>query len=163
MISLLDMALEPWEIRLFSYLLVDDGCWAWSGHHHTKDGYARYSVAKGLLDPDKAKEIYVHKYLYEKLIGHVPDGMELDHLCKNTRCPNPYHLEPVPHQVNLSRRDCAGVCKKGHNLSIHRKVFENGRSCCGTCYAEFLKRQKAERHARGLKRPGRRPKSQGRM
>jgi hypothetical protein len=152
MISLWTEALKPWQVRLFSYLLVDDGCWAWTGHHHVKDLYARYSVAKGLLDPDKAKELYVHKYLYELLIGPVPEGMELDHLCKNRRCPNPWHLEPVSHTVNLRRGKNAGICKRGHALEGNRKTWGCGRSCCLTCYNDNLAKARAARLALGKKR-----------
>lgn len=59
-----------------------------------------------------------HKFLYELFIGKVPRGLELDHLCREQRCVNPSHLEPVTHRVNMSRGTFGSrtKCKHGHTL-----------------------------------------------
>lgn len=79
-------------------------CWEWSLSKNA-DGYAQvYRRGGGWL---------VHKRLYELLRKNVDDGMELDHLCRNRGCVNPYHLEEVPHRENVMR---------GNG---HRKVSED--------------------------------------
>ncbi|WP_369010576.1 HNH endonuclease signature motif containing protein, partial [Bacillus cereus] len=44
-----------------------------------------------------------HRYVYENLSGPIPEGMELDHLCRNPPCVNPDHLDPVTHEENMRR------------------------------------------------------------
>ncbi len=157
-VSLYDLmpAWPKWRVRMFSHILVGDGCWGWAGHH-SHDGYARYSFGPKDLDvPVVGRDVYVHVYLYELFVGKVPDGMELDHRCKNRGCTNFEHLEPVIHIENLDRRDL--LCKRGHLMSETRLEMK-GRSCCGVCYRAMLDRQREQRVARGLKRPWRKPKS----
>jgi hypothetical protein len=73
------------------------GCWIWTGAKTT--GYGRYS-------PPKAKRLVLaHRYAFENLVGPVPAGLDLDHLCRTRACVNPAHLEPVTRQVNLLRGD----------------------------------------------------------
>lgn len=47
--------------------------------------------------------IYAHRLSYELFVGPIPDGYELDHLCRNRGCVNPAHLEAVTHRVNVLR------------------------------------------------------------
>lgn len=70
------------------------GCWVWNGTR-TRAGYATMSV--------ECKTVYVHRWAYEHFVGPIPKGLELDHLCRNTRCVNPDHLEPVTHAENNRR------------------------------------------------------------
>lgn len=146
-------ALKPWEVRLFGYLLIGDGCWAWLGHTHNPDGYPLFTLS-AIENGGEPTELRVHRYMYELLVGPIPEGLELDHLCRNVGCANPDHLEIVTRQENMSRKNAHGLCKAGHRLEETRKVWTSGRSCCGVCYEEFKARQKAARHARGLKKPG---------
>lgn len=68
-------------------------CWMWIGQ--TVRGYGRC----------KWKRIYLaaHRGAYASLVGPIPDGLSLDHLCRNTACVNPDHLEPVPIRENIRR------------------------------------------------------------
>jgi hypothetical protein len=68
-------------------------CWIWSGA--TEKGYGRVVIDD--------KRVRVHRHVYELLIGPVPEGLELDHLCRVRACFNPAHLEPVTSQENLRR------------------------------------------------------------
>jgi hypothetical protein len=81
--------------RLWSNVKKVEGqCWEWLGCHNP-DGYG-FMHCKGKSTP-------VHQLVYESMKGAVPDGLELDHLCRNRGCCNPDHLEPVTHAENMAR------------------------------------------------------------
>ena len=92
--------------RLASRVSIDEssGCWNWIGgmYHHT--GYARID------------ETCAHRVVYIHVHGSIPEGLEIDHLCRNRRCVNPEHLEAVTHQVNVRRGLVSGKtqCPAGH-------------------------------------------------
>src|SRR5688500_6772566 len=73
---------------------VDGGdCWLWTGA--LDRGYGKFFPA--------GKTVRAHRWLFEQLVGPVPDGMDLDHLCRVRACVNPDHLQPVSRRVNLNR------------------------------------------------------------
>jgi hypothetical protein len=80
--------------------LVDktDTCWNFTGS--TARGYGQFSVQ---VAPGKWKSRRAHRVAYELLVGPIPEGLQLDHLCRNRRCVNPDHLEPVTNRVNTLR------------------------------------------------------------
>jgi hypothetical protein len=82
--------------KLLGRLTVDDttGCWEWGGAT-TKGGYGHMRVGD--------KHPRTHRLAYELLVGPIPDGLEVDHLCGNRLCANPAHLEPVTRTENLRR------------------------------------------------------------
>lgn len=69
-------------------------CWIWQGHI-TKRGYGAKT--------HNGKTTVAHIFTYETIIGPVPDGLELDHRCRQLDCVNPTHLEPVTHAENVRR------------------------------------------------------------
>lgn len=71
-------------------------CWQWLGSVDRR-GYGQVAMGVG-LSPKR-----VHIVVWEQLVGPVPAGLELDHLCRNTGCCNPDHLEPVTHLENVRR------------------------------------------------------------
>ena len=77
----------------------ETGCWNWTGQR-MKNGYCRFQLRGGVKP-------LAHRYSYEHFNGPIPDGMQLDHICENTRCVYPAHLKPVPgdtHAVLTAKR-----------------------------------------------------------
>ena len=127
-------------------------CWLWTGATD-HDGYGAFAL-KGHR---KAK---AHRFAYEELVGPIPVGLVLDHLCRNKPCVNPSHLEPVTIRENLRRgyrfrdgweqwRD--GYCKQGHRLDeentlVHR-TSRGLRQQCRTCWAGYFRKYRAQKRA----------------
>ncbi len=91
-----------------------DGCWVYQ---------TQPSAIYPVINVRGKKEV-VHRVFYEELIGPIPEELVLDHLCRNTRCVNPDHLEPVTLKENLLRGRGAAAnnarkthCLRGHELS----------------------------------------------
>lgn len=92
--------------------VVDDetGCWEWQAATFSTGGYALLSVDG---TPRRA-----HRVGYELLIGPIPEGLVLDHLCVNVRCVNPAHMQPVTQEENRRRQaERQTHCRNGHPLS----------------------------------------------
>lgn len=83
--------------RFYSKVVVSENendCWGWNGTKDSK-GYGRFSFMY--------KTIQSHRFSYELFIGKIPEGLVIDHLCRNTSCCNPKHLEPVSIYENCRR------------------------------------------------------------
>lgn len=86
--------LSPAE-RFYRYVARQrNGCWNWTGG--TTKGYGSFSAVG-------RKKVYAHRFSWELHRGPIPDGLVIDHLCRNTRCVNPDHLEPVTQLENVRR------------------------------------------------------------
>jgi hypothetical protein len=78
------------------YIIAPDtGCWDWQ-RSVTRDGYPHTCRPAGTSG-------YIHRIIWEGIHGGLPDGLILDHLCRNRKCVNPGHLEAVPQAVNVQR------------------------------------------------------------
>jgi hypothetical protein len=114
-------------------------CWNWGGCV-LRGGYGQFW--------DGTKKIYAHRYSYQIHRGPIPEGLVVDHLCRNRKCVNPEHLEAVSASENIRRGDFARVpgsdsrftgvgirkshCIRGHNLeenATHTKGNPNFRRC----------------------------------
>ena len=80
-------------------------CWEWRACH-TSEGYGRFRT--GSRTDGSGRLVLAHRLAFEALIGAVPQGLEPDHLCRNSPCVNPAHLEPVTHAVNIQRSPLMG-------------------------------------------------------
>lgn len=123
------------------------GCWEWTGAiDHL--GYGRFG--KGDHGTVKA-----HRIAYMALLGEIPAGMELDHLCRNRRCVNPDHLEPVTHRENTYRGfGLAGKavrnteCPSGHSFTAENTTTgPKGERRCRECNREYQRRHRERRKA----------------
>lgn len=106
--------------------------------------------------------VCVHRCSYEHHVGPIPDGLELDHLCRNTRCVNPLHLEPVTHHENVLRGNAAlarrtGKCKRGHPLIEGNLYYrtDGSRSCktCGDANSAFHRARRKSLSSQPESRP----------
>lgn len=83
------------------------------------------------------KDAGAHRVAYEEIMGPVPEGLELDHLCRTRSCVNPSHLEPVTHRENMNRGDVATRrkthCPKGHPYDEENTGIYNGYRNCRAC------------------------------
>lgn len=116
------------------------GCWIWTGP--CAKGYGRVSVREA----GSRRSMQIHRYAYEQLVGPIPDGLQLDHLCRNRACCNPAHLEPVTSRENtlrgtnqVARQAAATHCVHGHEFTPENTYVEpGGRRKCRTCQRRFL-------------------------
>ena len=119
-------------------VLVTETCWVWTGGKGR-----RY----GVWNPPKAagrKMGMAHRYAYEGIVGPIPEGLELDHLCQNPPCVNPSHLEPVTREENMRRvRGRKTHCPSGHDLNADNNRYErpNGHYSCRSCNREIARRR----------------------
>lgn len=133
---------DPIE-RLLDKICIREECWIWTGTINNR-GYGCTSL--------KGKAIYAHRVSYEFYVGPIPDGLELDHLCRNPPCINPDHLEAVTHAENMRRGKAAQAthCVHGHlfdaeNTYIPPRGGRQCRICRAIRFREWQERED-ERH-----------------
>lgn len=101
------------EERFVAKVDKTDSCWLWMAHTN-RDGYGCFW---------DGKQFKAHRWAYERYVGPIPEGLQLDHLCRVRHCVNPEHLEPVTQQENISRGQAGWAatrithCPKGHEYS----------------------------------------------
>ena len=96
----------------------------------------------------KGKNLYVHRVAYESKVGKIPEGLQIDHLCRNRACVNVCHMEAVTPQVNTLRGISVQAdnarkthCLRGHGLSgDNLRIDKTGRRICRTCKRETQRR-----------------------
>lgn len=113
-------------------------CWVWMASIHPL-GYGTFSFRNA---DNTFKQGQAHRWSYEQENGEIPDGLEIDHLCKSRDCVNPTHLEAVTHAENCRRKtDGVTNCKLGHPLNEKRKC----RICYNAYQREYQKKIQLQR------------------
>ena len=136
------------EARFTSKFVInpETGCWLWTAG--CNGGYGLYWSA--------GKHFYAHRYAYEKLVGPIPEGLELDHLCRVHSCCNPTHLEAVTHAENTHRGTAGRVsrdrqlakthCPYGHPYSgDNLYIAPDGGRRCKECQRRYKKKYKTSK------------------
>lgn len=113
---------------------ADSGCIEWTGHL-AGGGYGRFWF--------EGKNALAHRWIYERCVGPIPDGLQLDHLCRVRHCVNPDHLEPVTASENVRRglapRAAAARgrsithCPAGHPYTAENTYTNRGGRACLIC------------------------------
>ncbi len=109
------------SIRFWKLVDKTDKCWNWNGSRNA-DGYGQFHR--------NGSNIGAHRYSYELNVDKIPEGLVIDHLCRNRSCVNPAHLEPVTQKENCLRGTSPWAnnarkthCKYGHLLSENRRCI----------------------------------------
>lgn len=134
------------------------GCVVWTGHVNP-DGYGT------IKDSASYASRMAHRVAYELLVGPIPDGLQLDHLCRNTRCINPHHLEPVTCAENLRRAPGSWavrfgdrtLCDRGHPFTPENTYVGTRRKgrrivqfrVCRECKNAYYRAKNAARRDQG--------------
>lgn len=119
-------------------------CWPWLAYV-APTGYGQVKIG--------GRQFGAHRVAYELAVGPIPDGLQIDHLCRNRACVNPSHMEAVTQQVNLARGD-AGLhnaikthCPAGHPYDDENTVIvADGRRRCRAC-----RRARGREHTRAYR------------
>lgn len=144
------MGIPVSERILRSISVTPDGCWEWTKRRN-EHGYGNVSVGSAKDGTNRVK--LAHRVSYECFVGPIPDGLTIDHLCRNRACVNPEHLEPVTHRVNVLRGTAQAAfnarkthCLRGHEFTPENTYWQAGgrKRSCRVC----IQRRAAERAAR---------------
>jgi hypothetical protein len=138
---------RPLRERIEAAISVDaNGCWIWQGPR-TPYGYGIFHTGSR-VDGTK-RQGGAHRAAYEMFVGPIPEGLELDHLCRVRACVNPDHLEPVTHLENMRRAPASQKthCLRGHEYTPENTRLHRGKRACRTCIVESEKRRQARRRA----------------
>jgi len=133
--------------RALDHLDRSGTCWLWTGST-THDGYGHLR--------DGRRVVLAHRWLYEHLVGTIPDGMQLDHLCRVRRCCNPDHLDVVTSRENTLRGQGIAAeharkthCPHGHQYDLTNTWIYRGSRYCRACSRERSRlRRDARRNVR---------------
>lgn len=142
--------LVPLLDRFMANVHAEGDCWVWSKTPNTK-GYAPFYVSQFVA-------ISAHRWIYTLMVAEIPEGLQLDHLCRRRACVCPWHLDPVDNRENQRRGEhpTAGVafrtntCPQGHSLadaylsrnSRSGRSYRRCRPCQQRRYAEYIARKR---------------------
>jgi hypothetical protein len=131
-------------------------CWVWQGKPG-KHGYCQVRMGG-----KSGRFVLVHRWAYEQLVGEIPDGLQLDHMChtdfsrctggdtcSHRRCVNPAHLQPTTSRINTLRARTVSAanavkthCKHGHAFSEENTRWYRGARVCKECGRAAVRRRR---------------------
>jgi hypothetical protein len=129
-VVLLSALTIDWE-RFDRNYVAGEGCWTWNGNRQSQ-GYGVYGK----------RVKYAHRLSYERHKGSIPEGLHIDHLCRNRLCVNPDHLEAVTQRINTLRGMSPGAislrtgrCKRDHEWTPENTYLrpDTGARQCREC------------------------------
>lgn len=145
---------------LVSQTNVVGECWMWTGARNDHSDYGRITL--------RQEKVYVHRLSYELFVGPIPEGLTIDHICRNTGCLNPAHLRAVTQRDNTVKYGKTGACavnsrrtycKNGHPFdSNNTRVRHNGHRQCKTCNRHHDRERYRRRKNAGLLGPSSAPR-----
>lgn len=112
--------------RFWRKVVKTSTCWVWTAATNST-GYGCVGI--------EGRRYLAHRVAYQALVGPIPEGLTIDHLCFNKLCVNPEHLEPVTAAEN-NRRAAARItrCLRGHELAGDNLIVTSrGSRNCRTC------------------------------
>lgn len=113
-------SIRPPDERFFSFVRKTPKCWLWTGSTFGLRSFVYGKFCPGAPAPATG----AHRWAYERWVAEIPEGLEIDHLCRVRLCVNPSHLEPVTREENM-RRARRPVCKYGHDKTDPRNQHFN--------------------------------------
>lgn len=121
----------PLTERFLEKIDVTPGCWLWTASKRP-NGYGQFKVGDS--------PVPAHRFSYEHYFGSIPEGLQLDHLCRVRSCVNPAHLEPVTQAENIRRGESPPArnarkthCPQGHAYQGDNLIIDGGYRRCRTC------------------------------
>lgn len=120
-------------------------CWVWTGAICGRTGYGNLRL--------DGKTVLAHRAVYHWLVGEIPIGRDIDHLCRCRSCVNPSHMEPVTERINTIRGEGPTAinarkthCDYGHPFDdLNTYTDKRGRRYCKECEREKVRRRRKRR------------------
>jgi hypothetical protein len=120
------------EERFWKKVEKTETCWLWTGGK-TMSGYGVFY--------DDGRQRMAYRYAYERFVGPIPDGLEIDHVCRVRACVNPAHLDVVTHRENMLRGNTTVAanaakthCLRGHPFDLlNTRLTPSGKRRCRIC------------------------------
>jgi len=133
--------------RFWGKVEKTDTCWLWTAG---RDGNGYGVAILGSRTDGTYRHVKAHRHSYELLVGPIPEGLHIDHLCRVRHCVNPAHLEPVTQRENILRGESVSAraarqthCKNLHALvpeNLIKRANRNGREC-KICHRDRMRKR----------------------